>query len=167
MKTKLKLVLHPVKSLHQLSEPVLKFDQELKELAAEMGQAMYDFEGVGLAAPQIGKNIRLIAVTDGQSGYKIYVNPEITFRSKDKVDMSEEGCLSVPGVFGFVPRAYKIRLRYQDLDGKKHKAKAKGMEAIILQHEVDHLQGTLFIDKVAKIFEGQEILDKMERARQA
>lgn len=155
LKSGLPLVTLPTSSLHQSSKKISKFDADLKDLAVKMGVAMYEYNGVGLAAPQIGQNIRLIVITDEKGGYIPYVNPEITFKSKAEV-MNEEGCLSVPEVYGYIPRASKIRFSYQDLDGVKHKEKAKGLKAIIIQHECHHLEGTLFVDKAKSFTQGEE-----------
>src|SRR3989338_1053075 len=163
MNSDLKLVKLPTATLKQLSKPVTKFDEALKKLASQMGQAMFDFQGIGLAAPQIGHNVRLIVVIQGEDGYQAYVNPEITFLSKEGVT-SEEGCLSAPGIYGLVPRAKKIRFSYHDLDGKKHKDKAKGLPAIILQHECDHLQVRLIVYKIEQITHGQDELTKITKS---
>ena len=90
------------------------------------------------------------------------INPEITYYSREK-KTDEEGCLSLPGIYGAVSRAKKIHLKYQDLNGKVIKEKIKGFEAVVVQHEVDHLNGILFIDRTDKIIKGQEELDKLKK----
>jgi len=163
-KSGLKMVTLPTKSLFSPSEKITVFDDKLKKLAGQMGLAMYEYLGVGLAAPQIGENIKLIVVTDNNGGYKAYVNPRITYYSRETVP-SEEGCLSVPEVYGVIRRAAKIHLTYHDLDGKKQKTKAKGMEAIILQHECDHIDGKLFINHRPTITHGEEILINLKAGK--
>ncbi len=127
---------------------ITHFGEPLQKLVDEMNETMIHANGIGLAAPQIGKNIRLIIVKRGEEGsdYHAYANPVITFYSNAKTSI-EEGCLSVPGTYGFVERATKVRFTYQDMEGHKHRQKATGMQAIILQHEVDHINGILIIDK--------------------
>lgn len=165
----LTIVTYPKSSLHQPSDTVTVFDAALAELAVEMNATMIREKGIGLAAPQIGHNIRLIVVKIDPSnvepandGYRAYVNPKITFYS-ERTTNSEEGCLSVPGVYGYVTRHAKIRYQYHDLDGKKHTGKARGMEAIILQHEIGHINGQLIIDIMARVTHGAATLEKMAK----
>lgn len=139
-----------------------EFNDDLKKLAKDMAQAMYDDDGIGLAAPQISKSIRLLVIGTEGKGYKAYINPEITFFSKDKVT-NEEGCLSLPQIFGNVTRPKKIHVKFQNLDGQTQKEKLKGMEAIVLQHEIDHLNGILFIDRTNDITQGHAILDSLKQ----
>lgn len=158
----LKIAKYPDPILRKNAKPVSEFNDELKKLADEMAKAMYEDDGIGLAAPQISQSIRILVVGVGGGGYKAYVNPEITFFSKDKIS-HEEGCLSLPKIFGQVVRPKKIHIKYQNLDGQAQKEKVKGMEAIVLQHEIDHLNGVLFIDRADNITQGQEILDSLKQ----
>ena len=152
----LPLILYPHPGLKQRSAPIDKFSPGLPELARQMNEVMLANQGVGLAAPQIGKNIRLFIMRKKESDeFTAYVNPEITLESKKKV-VDEEGCLSIPEVFALVERAQKIRAKYQDLQGKKHTAKLKGFEARVFQHEFDHIEGVLFIDKAKEITKAPE-----------
>lgn len=157
----LTLVTIPNPILRKKCRAITDITPEIVSLAEKMGLAMDEFKGVGLAAPQIGRDLRLIVVTDDRQGFTAMINPIITFSSKEKI-LSEEGCLSVPGVYGLVRRAAKIRYSYIDTHGKKITAKAKGLTAIIVQHECDHLNGVLFIDKAEKIIEGHDSLEKMQ-----
>ncbi|MFH0873689.1 MAG: peptide deformylase [Candidatus Komeilibacteria bacterium] len=154
----LTLVTVPQPILRQKARPVSAITEDIKILAEKMIIALTEFKGVGLAAPQVNQSVRLIVVLDNKGGATVMINPEITFKSKGRA-VGEEGCLSVPGVFGMVGRAVKIRYKYLNLEGKKVVGKAKGLEAIIVQHECDHLDGTLFIDKAQNIVEGQSELD--------
>lgn len=159
----LKIIKYPDPILRHRTKTIGDFDADLKKLTDDMAKTMYAHDGIGLAAPQVNilKKIIVIGHKDGQS-YTAYINPEITFVSRDKTT-TDEGCLSLPGIYGLVTRPKKIRIKYQDLDGKTQKAKIKGMEAIVIQHEIDHLNGILFIDKTAKITKGQDILDKLKK----
>lgn len=124
---------------------------EFKQLLKDMTLTMLEKDGVGLAAPQIGKTIKL-AIIKTKDGPIAFINPEIIKKSWAK-EWGEEGCLSVPNVFGLVRRHKKISCRYQDKQGKKKVIETKGIMARILQHEIDHLEGILFIDKAKEIKE--------------
>jgi len=122
---------------------------ELKELCADMIKTMKENDGVGLAAPQVGKSIRLITINTKDEP-KIMINPKITGKSWAK-EWNEEGCLSVPGVYGKVRRNKKINCIYFDKKAQKTKIQAQGLLAFVIQHEIDHLDGILFIDKAKEI----------------
>lgn len=158
----LKISKYPDPILRKRAKAVVNFDQTLADLSADMASVMYQDDGIGLAAPQVSQSLRLLVIgNEEKKGYKVYVNPEITFYSKN-AGISEEGCLSLPQIFGLVRRPKKIHIKYQDLGGNIHKEKLAGLEAIILQHEFDHLEGILFIDRAEKIMRGQEILDSLK-----
>ncbi|MFA6307639.1 MAG: peptide deformylase [Patescibacteria group bacterium] len=158
----LKIAKYPDSILRKTAKTISVFDAELKKMADDMAKAMYDDDGIGLAAPQVSKSIRLIVIGLGHGEYKAYVNPKITFSSKEKTT-TDEGCLSIPKVFANVIRPKKINLKYHDLDGNLQKEKLKGMSAVVVQHEIDHLNGILFIDRAEKITQGQELLDAMRK----
>jgi peptide deformylase len=126
-----------------IKEP--EFQKTLDALVLTMRQR----DGIGLAATQVGLGQRVIVVTQGQEA-NIYINPEITYRSFGQRE-AEEGCLSVPGVFGLVKRHKKIRLKALDRQGQTIKLEAKDLTAVIFQHEIDHLDGILFIDKATRL----------------
>lgn len=153
----LPLIIAPNALLRAIAKPVvLPPTDELVKLARDMFAAMEHYRGIGLAAPQVGHSLRLIVIaTPGQP--TAYVNPEIVKRSFRKVAM-EEGCLSLPGVFGQVRRPEHIEVRYYDLAGTKHEESLASMVARIYQHEVDHLDGVLFTDRTKKITQGKELL---------
>ncbi len=132
----------------EISPNVIK-SPEFKSLVSSIAKTMIKTDGVGLAAPQIGKNIRL-AVINSKDGFFCLINPKITKKSWAR-EIAQEGCLSIPGVFGKVKRHKKISLTYINRDGKKIKMTAIGMMARVMQHEIDHLDGILFIDKAAEI----------------
>jgi len=158
----LKIATYPQPILRRTAKEVKVFDQELKDLALAMAKIMYEDDGIGLAAPQVSVSQRLLVIgaNDGKS-FKAYINPEITFFSKEKC-VNEEGCLSLPKIYGLVQRSKKIHVKYQDLDAKWQKEKIKDFNAIILQHEIDHLNGILFIDRVSKITQGQDLLEALK-----
>ncbi|MDP2736289.1 MAG: peptide deformylase [bacterium] len=123
--------------------------RELKNLISSMAKTMVKTDGVGLAAPQIGKNIRL-AVVNSKDGIFCLINPKYVKKSWAR-ELAQEGCLSIPGVFGKVKRHKKISLTYYNQDEKKTKLTAGGMMARVIQHEIDHLDGVLFIDKAVEV----------------
>lgn len=121
----------------------------IKKLAKEMALLMKEKDGVGLAANQIGKDLRLFVAQDEEGNIHTFVNPEIEKYSK-KISITEEGCLSIPGFEALIKRSSKITLIAQDISEKKVKIRAKGLFARIIQHEVDHLNGILIRDKAIK-----------------
>jgi len=122
---------------------------ELGKLILDMIKTMIKTDGVGLAAPQIGGNIRLVVI-NAKDGAFCLLNPKITKKSLLK-ELGQEGCLSIPGIFGQVKRHKKITVEYLDQNGKKIKLIAQGMMARVIQHELDHLEGVLFIDKATSV----------------
>lgn len=135
-------------ALRKKSAPVGKITPEILDLIKEMKEALKGAEnGVGLAAPQVGVNIRLFVILDdlAKDGYSVFINPEITQISKKKI-IEEEGCLSLPGRWNELPRADKVTIKATDEKGNKFKIRAKGILARLMLHEVDHLNGILFID---------------------
>ena len=151
----LKVLQFPDPRLKRKSEPVSGPDAALRGLAEEMLRVMYAEPGVGLAAPQVGRTIRLVVMdTDwNQDGAErnptIIINPEITERQGEI--LWEEGCLSVPDFTAEVERSERIAVRYQDLDGKEISEDVTGLRAVCFQHEIDHLDGILFIDRISRL----------------
>jgi peptide deformylase len=147
-------ILHyPDPVLKQTSAPVTEFDDELKQLAEDMVETMYAAPGVGLAAPQVGVLKRLIVLdcssNEEPADLLIAVNPEIIGGEGESLE--EEGCLSVPGYWASVKRTETATLRYQDTDGNVHERTADGLLAFGMQHEVDHLEGVLFVDRLSPL----------------
>jgi peptide deformylase len=132
--------------LKSLSKPVERFDEALRHLVEDMFATMYDAPGVGLAAPQVGISLRLFVFDDGVTGPMCMANPELV--SAEGELLEEEGCLSIPGPFYPTRRSAKIVCRGQDLHGKPYEMGGEGLLARIFQHETDHLEGTLFIDRL-------------------
>lgn len=148
----LNIITHPNPLLRKKSPEVTKekiCSPEIKELCLNMVKTMLKKEGLGLAAPQIGENIRL-AVINTKDGIIMLINPKITRKSLGK-EWGEEGCLSLPNIFGQVKRHKEITCEYFDINAKEKKLKAKGLLARVIQHEVDHLDGILFIDKAKDV----------------
>ena len=135
--------------LRKRSREIETIDNKIRELAIDMLDTMYKFDGVGLAAPQVGILKRIIVIDIGE-GPKVFINPVIT--KTTGVQTGEEGCLSSPNVFGNVDRPETLVVEAFDIDGKKIKMKAKGLEAVVLSHEIDHLDGILFLDKAYDIY---------------
>ncbi len=152
----LKLVTYPNPLLKKISEKVDVFDDKLKTLTDDMFETMYKNKGIGLAAPQIGV-LKQIVVIDLQSEEDenasskqyVFINPKIVSSSGSTT--FEEGCLSVPGYHEIVKRKEKVTVNYQGLKGKEQTIEADGLLAICLQHEIDHLNGILFVDQISKI----------------
>jgi peptide deformylase len=145
-KLEIKLVDSPV--LRQVAEPVAKVTKRTVKLLRDMEETMYAAKGIGLAAPQIGVSQRLIVIDIGEGPLHL-VNPEIIGREGSQIDT--EGCLSVPDVWGYVDRSERIVVSALDLHGKPTRLEADGLLARALQHEIDHLDGILFIDKMLEM----------------
>jgi len=147
---------YPDPVLKRIAEPVTVFDDELRKLAGDMAETMYAAPGVGLAAPQVGISRRLAVIDCARSGEApqlfSLVNPEIVAREGESCE--EEGCLSVPSYYANVVRSAKVRVRYQDLDGNLVERDAEGLLAICIQHELDHLDGILFVDRLSSLKKG-------------
>jgi len=156
-----KIVTYPDPILRKKSAPVDKFDDELKAFLSEMARAMYKYDGIGLAAPQVGINKRIIVVDVGKGLLKL-INPEIIELGGEEEEM-DEGCLSLPGVYVPVKRKVGfIRFRALDLTGKEKIWTGRGLLARVMQHEIDHLDGILMIDRTHKLIEG-EAKEKLKR----
>ena len=138
--------------LRKKSEKIEDFDEDLKEYAKILFEAMKLYDGIWLASPQIWVNKRIVVISQLDKKLKniifseILVNPEIIEKSK-KTEIHEEWCLSLPWIEAEVERPYKVKIKYQDLDGKFHELNATWFNAAIVQHEIDHLDGILFLDK--------------------
>ena len=157
--TLLDIVTLPDSILRQKTQPVTKFDDDLQQLIDDMIETMREANGVGLAAPQIGRPLQLSVIEtlperdeegneiEGTRELFVIANPRIVWDSRDVVD-GIEGCLSIPGYLGEVERSVAVRVRAQDRHGKRIKLRLQGWTARIFQHEIDHLNGVLYIDKL-------------------
>lgn len=179
----------PDPRLKQVSARVETFDDELKALAADMFETMYAAPGIGLAAIQIGVPLRLLVIdlqpedenaepepchAHGDHVHyhqpvrkepRVFVNPEVIERSAE-CSVYREGCLSVPDIYAEVERPARIRARWQDLDGNVHEQEMDGLLATCLQHEMDHLEGIVFLDRLSRL-KRQMALKKLAKQRQA
>jgi len=151
----LKIEVYPAAVLKQKTEPVQCIDDEIRQLAEDMLETMYQAPGVGLAAPQVGRSLRLLVADPGDEEDRnkrnplVLINPEITEREGQAA--INEGCLSVPGFTAEVPRAYRIALRAWTLDEQEIELELEDFPAIVIQHEYDHLDGILFIDRISRL----------------
>jgi peptide deformylase len=148
------IIILPDKQLRLVSKPVEKVTADVRQLADDMFETMYEAPGIGLAAIQIGVPQRLItmdlAKKEGPPSPRVFINPEILWSSEEK-STYEEGCLSIPEYYEEVERPAKVRVRFTDLDGKVHEEEAEGLFATCIQHEIDHLNGVLFVDYLSKL----------------
>jgi peptide deformylase len=148
------ILILPDKRLRLVSSPVAKIDAATKTLVEEMFETMYAAPGIGLAAIQIGEPKRVItmdlAKKDEPKEPQVFINPELLSHSDDE-NVHEEGCLSIPEYYEEVSRPAQVKVRYLDLDGRQHEIEAGGLLATCIQHEIDHLNGVLFIDHISKL----------------
>jgi len=142
------------KRLRLVSKPVEKITPEIRALADDMFETMYEAPGIGLAAIQVAEPLRLItmdlAKKEGETEPRVFINPEILSAS-DELNVYEEGCLSIPEYYDEVERPASVRVKYLDREGKQQEIMAEGLMATCLQHEIDHLNGVLFIDHISKL----------------
>lgn len=155
----------PDPRLREVSRPVEKVDDELRALMDDMLETMYKAPGIGLAAIQIGEPLRVIVMDlageDEEPAPRYFVNPEILDPSED-MNIHEEGCLSVPDFYEEVERPARCRVKFLDYDGKEQILEAEGMLATCIQHEMDHLEGVLFIDHLSRL-KRDRILKKIKK----
>jgi peptide deformylase len=144
----------PDKRLRLVSEPIKRIDDGIRKLVDDMFDTMYKAPGIGLAAIQIGvpKRVIILDLSKKEDDHKplVFINPEVTWISEDK-SKYEEGCLSIPDYYEEVERPAKVKVKYLDIDGKAHETEAKGLLATCLQHEIDHINGVLFIDHLSRL----------------
>ena len=145
-------ILHfPDSRLRTVAKAVVEFDENLRQLVSDLFETMYEAPGIGLAATQVDRHIRLLVmdVSDGRNQPRCLINPQIV--SFDGDAEMDEGCLSVPGYYEKVRRADRIRVRAQDEFGERREFAAEGLEAVCIQHEMDHLEGKLFVDYLSAL----------------
>jgi peptide deformylase len=157
----------PDPRLKVVSEPVSKVDGEIRALVDDMIETMYSADGIGLAAIQVGVPKRILVMDldqkDGKKNPRAYINPKILWASEEMATF-EEGCLSVPEIWDEVERPARIKAEYLDRDGKKQELEADGLLATCLQHEMDHLDGVLFLDHLSKL-KRTMALKKLQKAK--
>jgi peptide deformylase len=147
----LNILYFPDPRLRTVAKPVVDFDENLRQLVGDMFETMYEAPGIGLAATQVDHHIRLLVmdVSDGRNNPRCLINPRIIAADGD--EEMDEGCLSVPGYYEKVRRAEHIRVRAQDDNGASYEFKAEGLEGVCIQHEMDHLEGKLFVDYLSAL----------------
>jgi peptide deformylase len=148
----LNILRYPDQRLHKVARPVTVFDARLKQLVADMAETMYEAPGVGLAASQVDVHEQLIIVdiSDSQKELRVLINPEITWASSE-MQVYDEGCLSVPGVYDGVERHARIKVRALNVDGDAFETTAEGLLAVCIQHEMDHLKGKVFVEYLSPL----------------
>ena len=161
----LKILIFPDPKLRKVAKKIDKFDKGLEILAQDMLQTMYEANGIGLAATQIDVHIRLVVMdlSEERNDPRVFVNPEYTILDKSLFTY-EEGCLSIPGFNEEISRPSKILLKWQDLQGNFHEDKPDGIFTVCAQHEIDHLDGKLFVDYLSPI-KRDRIMKKLENKR--
>ena len=148
-----KILKFPNQDLRIKAKPVETFDEKLKTLTDDMFETMHSVNGIGLAATQIGfaKQLAVIDISPEKNEPLVIVNPAIQILDPSKTEDYDEGCLSVPGFFEKISRPSDIKLSYQDLNGKKQEIKPEGLLTKVVQHELDHLNGRLFVDHISEL----------------
>ena len=161
----LKILIFPDPKLRKVAKRVDKFDKSLETLSKNMLKTMYHAEGIGLAATQVDIHIRLVVMdlSEERNEPRVFVNPEYTILDKSPFTY-EEGCLSIPGFNEEISRPSKILLKWQDLQGNFHEENPKGIFTVCAQHEIDHLDGKLFVDYLSPI-KRDRIRKKLENRR--
>jgi peptide deformylase len=147
----LKILHYPDPRLHTVAEPVAEITNEIRQLAADMAETMYAAPGIGLAATQIDRHIRMLVVdiSEEKNQLMTLINPRIVLKEGETVH--EEGCLSVPGIYENVTRAEHIRVRAMNLAGETADLDANGLLAVCIQHEIDHLDGKVFVEYLSRL----------------
>jgi peptide deformylase len=148
----LTILRYPDPRLHKVAKNVSLFDARLKQLVADMAETMYEAPGVGLAASQVDVHERIVIIdtSDTRSDLRVFVNPELTWVSDERV-VYDEGCLSVPGIYDGVERPARVKVRAFDADGAVFTMEAEGLLAVCIQHEMDHLMGKVFVEYLSPL----------------
>ena len=161
---KLEILEFPDPRLRTVAKPVDSFDDALRQFVDDMFETMYEAQGIGLAATQVNHHRRLLVmdISENRDSPKVFINPEIV--GSEGEETCEEGCLSVPGIYAEVKRAEKVRVRAQDSNGESFEEELDGMHAVCLQHEMDHLEGRLFVDYLSPL-KRRMVQKKLEKQR--
>ena len=163
----LSILRYPDPRLHKKAARVARVDDKIRKLIKDMATTMYTAPGVGLAATQVDVHLRIIVidVSDTHDQLGVFVNPELVAASGQSD--CEEGCLSVPGVYEKVTRAGQVTVRALDADGREFTLEADGLLAVCIQHEMDHLEGTMFVEKLSRLKQGRILARLKKQGRQA
>ena len=158
----LNILHYPDERLHIVAKPVAAVDERIRTLVADMAETMYEAPGIGLAATQVNQHIRLVIIdlSETKDQLQVFINPEIV--EMDGQTTCEEGCLSVPGIYETVDRAERITVRALNRHGLPVEVNADGLLAICLQHEIDHLNGRVFVEKLSRL-KFNRILQKLKK----
>ena len=160
------IIILPDKQLRLISKPIESITADIRALADDMLETMYKAPGIGLAAIQVAQPVRLVTMDlskkEGDTNPRIFVNPEVVSASEE-MSVYEEGCLSIPEYYEEVERPAKVRVRFMDIHGKVHEEDAEGLYATCIQHEIDHLNGILFVDYLSKL-KRDRVLKKFTKA---
>jgi len=153
MAKKLQILIFPDPRLRKIAEKITKFDKSLQNLADDMLLTMYDANGIGLAATQVNRHVRLVVmdISDNRDDPRIFVNPSYRVLKDHNLFEFEEGCLSIPGFNETIARPDKIELIWQDINGKEHSDSPEGLLTVCIQHEIDHLDGKLMVDYISAL----------------
>ncbi|MDO4224169.1 MAG: peptide deformylase, partial [Acinetobacter sp.] len=154
---------YPDPRLRTIAQPVAEITDDIRQLAADMFETMYDAKGIGLAATQIDRHIQLIVMdlSEERNQPMVFINSKVTPLTEECVPYNE-GCLSIPQVYDEVQRPARVRIEYSDLDGQQHDVEADGLLAVCIQHEMDHLNGKLFVDYLSPL-KRQRAREKVEK----
>ncbi|MFN3544596.1 MAG: peptide deformylase [Thiobacillus sp.] len=163
---KLEILHYPDPRLHTVAKPVKAVDDRIRKLVDDMAETMYAAPGIGLAATQVNVHERVIVIdiSETHDQLRVFINPEIVAQSG--TEESEEGCLSVPGIFDKVKRAERVTVRALDRDGKPFELEADGLLAVCIQHEMDHLQGKVFVDYLSSLKRNRIRTKLLKQARE-
>jgi len=160
----LTILRYPDPRLHKVAQPIAAVDARIQALVADMLETMYDANGIGLAAPQVDVCERLVVIDTSEERNQpmVLINPEITWASVERVK-GDEGCLSVPGIYDGIERAERVKVTALDAQGQSRTIEADGLLAVCIQHELDHLQGKVFVDYLSPLKQGR-IKTKLNKA---
>ena len=165
--TVLDILRYPDARLHKVAKPVQKVDDDIRRLVDDMAETMYAAPGIGLAATQVDVHLRVVVidVSEARNELRVFINPEIV-SSSDESKVYEEGCLSVPGIYDEVERPDRVTVRALDRDGTPFTLEADGLLAVCIQHEIDHLDGKVFVQYLSRLKQSRirAKLTKQERA---
>ncbi len=163
----LDILRYPDERLRQVAKPVTEFNAELKQLVKDMAQTMYAAPGIGLAAIQVNvtKRVVVIDVSEEHNQLQVFINPVITAQSGEV--STEEGCLSVPEIYAAVQRAETVTIAAQDINGKAFSTEADALLAVCIQHEIDHLDGKVFVDYLSRLKQNRIRKKLLKEAREA
>ena len=145
----------PDPRLKKVAQPVVQIDASIRKLVADMAETMYEAPGIGLAATQVDVHQRVVVIdiSEEKNNLLAFINPTLSRCEGEQI--GEEGCLSVPGIYDKVERAERVTISYMDLDGKQRRLDADGLLAVCIQHEIDHLNGIVFVDHLSQLKQGR------------